>query len=73
MVVSFRGPLVGLLGALGGSLNIGLGDTTPGRQFGVSGSEFRGSSRDHDQMRPRQPLHDYRGLSIAATPGPPRA
>src|ERR1700757_3444953 len=49
--VSFRGPLasfprsvLGLLGAVGGSLNIVGSGSTPRRQFGASGSEFGGSS-----------------------------
>jgi hypothetical protein len=31
------------------------------------------SIMDHRPKRPRQPLHDYRGLSSAAVPAPPRA
>ena len=36
--------VLGLLGAVGGSLNIVGSGSTPRRQFGASGSEFGGSS-----------------------------
>jgi hypothetical protein len=42
--LGFVGLIVGLLGALGGSLNIVGGDTTAGRRIGASGSGFVGSS-----------------------------